>query len=116
MLRLAFLKGTMSASVHDGQKTEPSPAKRLAESVPPSPQHLASPPLPALPSLIRGKFADATLSHSGDSCAQGCCDVPPGPWPPLAGELSLTSPLKLVLPQSSVSGWGGGREGTQRGH
>lgn len=66
---------------------------------PQSPQisHLAMLSRPALPSLIRGKLADATVSHSGDSCTQGCCDVPPGPlWPRLAGELCLTPALKPV--------------------
>lgn len=36
--------------------------------VPQSAQHLATLLRPALPLLIRGKLADATVSHSGDSC------------------------------------------------
>lgn len=49
---------------------------------PQSPQHLATPRTPLPPSPIRGKVADATVSHSGDSCTQGRCDVPPGPPAP----------------------------------
>jgi hypothetical protein len=46
---------------------------------------------PTPPVLIRGKLADATVSHSGDSSAVGRCDVPPG-LALLAWELFLTSP------------------------
>lgn len=60
---------------------------------------------PARPSLIRDKLADATVSHSGDSCAQGRCDVPPGPlWPHWRGELSLTLCAQTRLPSRAPLG------------
>lgn len=44
-----------------------------------------------------GELADATVSHSGDGCTQGRCDVPPGPrLHCCAAELCLTSLLKPV--------------------
>ena len=50
------------------------------------------------PSAIRGKLADATVSHSGDGCTQGRCDVPPGPrlhWCGTLRDLSIKTRLPL---------------------